>query len=61
MSTKNEKRAAFQSSLKVDTLQQNKSAKQQQFSSNNTSGSNDDKGEAPDRQRSLSKGRGNER
>lgn len=65
MSSNNEKRAAFVARLKVDTSQQNKTAKQGQFASNNanknSSSNNDAKGEAPDRQRSLSRGRGNER
>ena len=59
-----EKRAAFQKRLKVDVSnQQRKAAKQAQFSSNNanSSSNNSTKGDAPDRQRSKTTGRGNER
>ena len=65
MGSNNEKRAAFIARLRVDTSQQSKTAKQNQFASNNanknSSNNNNSQGEAPDRQRSLSKGRGNER
>ena len=63
MASNDEKREAFLKQLKVDTSSQNKTTKQAQFSSNNknSSSNNGSKGEAPDRQRSLSKGRGNER
>ena len=57
MGSNNEKRAAFIARLKVDTSQQSKTAKQNQFASNNAN--KNSQGEAPDRQRSLSKGRGN--
>lgn len=60
MANYDEKRAAFQKRLKVDVSnKQTKAAKQGQFSSNNASSSSN--GDAPNRQRSLEKGRGNER
>ena len=65
MESNSEKRAAFLARLKVDTSQQSKTAKRSQFASSNanknSSSDSDAHGEAPDRQRSLSKGRGNER
>jgi len=59
-----EKRAAFQNRIKVNqsSSQQSKAAKQGQFSSSNKkSSSNSNKAGAPDRQRSKTTGRGNER
>ncbi|MEE0913151.1 MAG: hypothetical protein U0L76_01015 [Ruminococcus sp.] len=58
-----EKRAAFQKKYKVNTMsQQQKAAKKAQVSSNNASNSSSsNKASAPDRQRSLQTGRGNER
>jgi hypothetical protein len=64
-SSQDDKRAQFRNSLKVNTSsnQQSKSSKQSQFSSNNasSSSSSSNKADAPDRQRSQSTGRGNER
>lgn len=55
------KRAAFMQRIKVNqSSQQRAAAKRAQVSSNNTSNSGN-KGEAPQRQRSLERGRGNER
>ena len=55
------KRAAFMQRIKVNqSSQQQAAAKRAQVSSNNASNS-DNKGEAPQRQRSLERGRGNER
>lgn len=57
----NAKRAAFMKSIKVNTnSQQQAAAKRAQVSSNNASNSGN-KGEAPQRQRSLEHGRGEER
>lgn len=60
-----DKRNSFVQSLKVDTskMQQTKAQKQGQFSSNNSnsSGNNSNRADAPVRQRSLDKGRGEER
>lgn len=57
----NAKRAAFMKSIKVNTnSQQQAAAKRAQVSSNNASNSGN-KGEAPQRQRSLGHGRGEER
>ena len=55
------KRAAFMQRIKVNqSSQQQVAAKRAQVSSNNASNSGN-KGEAPQRQRSLERGRGNER
>lgn len=55
------KRAAFMQRIKVNqSSQQQAAAKRTQVSSNNASNSGS-KGEAPQRQRSLERGRGNER
>lgn len=55
------KRAAFMQRIKVNqSSQQKAAAKRAQVSSNNASNSGN-KGEAPQRQRSLERGRGNER
>ena len=55
------KRAAFMQRIKVNqSSQQQAAAKRAQVSSNNASNSSN-KGEAPQRQRSLERGRGNER
>ena len=55
------KRAAFMQRIKVNqSSQQQTAAKRAQVSSNNASNSSN-KGEAPQRQRSLERGRGNER
>ena len=55
------KRAAFMQRIKVNqSSQQQAAAKRAQVSSNNASNSGN-KGEAPQRQRSLECGRGNER
>lgn len=55
------KRAAFMQRIKVNqNSQQQAAAKRAQVSSNNASNSGN-KGEAPQRQRSLERGRGNER
>ena len=55
------KRAAFMQRIKVNqSSQQQAAAKLAQVSSNNASNSSN-KGEAPQRQRSLERGRGNER
>lgn len=55
------KRAAFMQRIKVNqNSQQQAAAKRAQVSSNNASNSSN-KGEAPQRQRSLERGRGNER
>ncbi len=60
-----EKREAFEKRIKVNIpdSEQRKIAKQAQFSSKNSSNTsaNSNKGDAPDRQRSLTTGRGNER
>ena len=57
----NAKRAAFMKSIKVNTnSQQQAAAKRAQVSSNNASNSGN-KAEAPQRQRSLGHGRGEER
>lgn len=57
-----EKRAQFMKSIKANNSgnSQSMANKQKQFSSNNA-GSSGNKGDAPDRQRSKSNGRGNER
>lgn len=55
------KRAAFMQRIKVNqSSQQQAAAKRAQVSNNNASNSGN-KGEAPQRQRSLERGRGNER
>lgn len=55
------KRAAFMQRIKVNqSSQQQAAVKRAQVSSNNASNSGN-KGEAPQRQRSLERGRGNER
>ncbi len=55
------KRVAFMQRIKVNqSSQQQAAAKRAQVSSNNASNSGN-KGEAPQRQRSLERGRGNER
>mgnify|MGYP006911844447 FL=1 len=55
------KRAAFMQRIKVNAgSQQQDSAKRAQVSSNNASNSGN-KGEAPQRQRAVAQGRGNER
>lgn len=55
------KRAAFMQRIKVNqSSQQQAAAKRAQVSSNNA-GNSSNKGEAPQRQRSLERGRGNER
>ena len=55
------KRAAFMQRIKVNqSSQQQVAAKRAQVSSNNA-GNSSNKGEAPQRQRSLERGRGNER
>ena len=55
------KRAAFMQRIKVNqSSQQQAAAKRAQVSSNNASNSGN-KGDAPQRQRSLEHGRGNER
>ena len=55
------KRAAFMQRIKVNqSSQQQVAAKRAHVSSNNASNSGN-KGEAPQRQRSLERGRGNER
>lgn len=61
-SSNNDKRAAFMQRIKVNNTGQSKAVKQSQFSSNNKkSSSASNKAGAPDRQRSLQSGRGNER
>lgn len=61
MANAKEKRAAFVQRIKVNSSDQSKAAKQSQFCSNNKKSSSGNKANAPDRQRSLTTGRGNER